>query len=101
MAYDLELMHGAVVGGDAVAFMSRFEGFDEDHVVVGVICQHDVVVDAARADGEAANVVSVELADGLNDNEQFFGALGRELTGDAGEGDLGGRLGFGGAGTLS
>ena len=93
MASKLELMHDSVVGNDAMAIVSRFEGFDKDHVVVGVVCQHDLVVVAARADGEAVHVVGVELADGLNNNKQFLGALGQDLTGDVGEGDLGGRLG--------
>ena len=82
----LEVQHDAVVGCNAVAVVTGFEGLDEDHGEVGVVREHDVVVAAVRADGEAAHVVSVELAAlGLDGNEQFFGALGRKMTGDVGE----------------
>ena len=74
--------------------MSRFKCFDEDHVAVGVVREHYVVVAAARADGEAAHVVSVELADGFHDDKQFVGALGRELTGDVGGGTSAAGLGL-------
>ena len=100
VAPELEAMHDAVVGYDTVAVVLGLEGFYEDHVAVGVVCQNDVVVAAARADGESAHVVGVELANGLNDDEEFFGALGWELPGDVGEGDLSGRFGLGGAGVF-
>jgi len=71
VASKLEALHDAVVSGDAMAIVARFKRFDEDNVAVGVVREHYVVVAAARADGEAAHVVSVELADGFDDDEQF------------------------------
>ena len=101
VAPELEAMHDAVVGYDTVAVVLGLEGFYEDHVAVGVVCPHDVVVAAARADTEASHVVGIELTDGFNDDKQFLGARGQELTGDVREGALGGQLWLGGAGAFS
>ena len=69
VASKLEAMHDAVIGDGAMAIMARHKGFGEDHVAVGVVREHGVAVATARADGEAACVVSVELAGGFDDNE--------------------------------
>ena len=98
---ELETLYDVVVGCDMVEVVTGLEGLTEDHVAVRVVCQHDVVVTGARADKEAVHVVGVELAHGLDDNKEFFGALGWDLTGDVGEGILGVRLGLGGADALS
>ena len=98
---ELETLYDVVVGCDMVEVVTGLEGLTEDHVAVRVVCQHDVVVAVVRADREAANAVGVELVDGINGKEEFFGALGRELTSDVEEGVIGGRLGLGGAGALS
>ena len=37
-ASKLEAMHDAVVGGDVVTIVPRFECFKEDYVAIGVIC---------------------------------------------------------------
>ena len=84
-----------------MVLVAGLKGLNKDHVVVRVVCQHDVVVTDTRAAGEAVHVIGVELAHGLDDNEEFFGALGRELTVDVGEEILGNRLRLGGADTLS
>ena len=100
MTSKVEALYDAVVECDTVAAVVGLECLNEDQVAVGVVREYDGVVAAARADGGAAHAVSVELADGLNDDEQFLGALGQELTGDVGEGNLGSRLGFGISGAL-
>ena len=97
----LETLNDVVVGCDTVAVVVGLKGFDHDHVTVGVVRQHDVVVALTRAAGELSHVVGVDLADGLNNGKELFGALIRDLIGDIGEGNICGRLGLGGAGTLS
>ena len=49
----LEAGHDAGVGRDAVAVFSFLEGLDEDGVCVAVVGNHQVLVAAAGADGEA------------------------------------------------
>ena len=60
-----------------MAVMVGLEGFNKDGVGVAVVGQHDVLVATARADGEAAHVVSVELADGFNPDVECFSLLVR------------------------
>ena len=64
--------HDAIGCGKAVAVVFGFEGFDEDDVGVDVVGEHDIVVPAAKADGEKARVVGVKLADGLDADNEFF-----------------------------
>ena len=100
MAAILDTRHDSVVIRDAVSVVPRLEGFDQNGIGVDVVRQHNVVVAAAGADGEADRVICVELADGINDNVEFLGFYGRYLTGDFGERFLVGRFGLGGARTL-
>ena len=66
VAFVAEASHDAGMSSNAMAVVVRLEGFDKDGVAVTVVGQHDVLVAAAQADWEAAHVVCVELADGLN-----------------------------------
>ena len=66
MAFFVEAGHDAGMGSDAMAVMAQSEGLDEYGVAVSVVGQHDVLVAAAGGCGEAAHVVRVEFADGLN-----------------------------------
>ena len=61
----LEAGHNASVGRYVVAVFSCLEGIDEDVVSVAVVGDHQVLVAAAGADGEASCVVRVERADGF------------------------------------
>ena len=61
----LEAGHDAGVGRDAVAVFPYLEGLDEDSVGVAVVGNHQVLVSAAGADGEASCVVCVERANGF------------------------------------
>ena len=61
----LEAGHDAGIGRGAVAVFSCLEGLDEDVVGVAVVGDHQVLVAAAGADGEASCVVCVECADGF------------------------------------
>ena len=61
----LEAGHDAGVGRDVVAVSLCLEGLDEDGVGVAVVCDHQVLVAAAGADGEASCVVCVERDDGF------------------------------------
>ena len=97
----LEMRHDAVVCRDAVSVMTGLEGFDQNGIGVDVVHQHNIVVATEVADREAAHVICVELADGLNDDVDLLGFYGRKLTGDVGECFLVGRFGIGGALTLS
>ena len=56
----LEAGHDASVGRYAVAVFSCLEGLDGDGVSVAVVGDHQVLVAAAGADGEASCVVRVE-----------------------------------------
>ena len=69
---ELEAMHNAVVGCDAVAVVLGLRGFYEDHIIVRMVCQHNIVAVTARADGGATHVVRVELANGFNNDKQFL-----------------------------
>ena len=60
-----------------MAVMAGLEGFNKDSVGVAVVGQHDVLVATARADGEAAHVICVELADGFDSDVEFFGLMVR------------------------
>ena len=42
-----------------MAVVAGLEGFNQDDVAVDLVGEHDEVVAAARADGEAAHVVGV------------------------------------------
>ena len=59
------------------------------------------MIAAAGEDGEAAQAVGVELADGLTNDVEFIGFYVRKLTDDFGECFRVGRFGLGGARTLS
>ena len=61
----LEAGHDAGVVRDAVAVFPCLEGIDEDGVGVAVVGDHQVLVAAVGADGEASCVVCVERADGF------------------------------------
>ena len=58
---------------------------------------HNVVITPAGADGEAAYVVDLELADELNLDKEFAGLNSGELTGDFGKRGVEQRLGLGGS----
>ena len=60
VATSLQAGHYTGVGQDAVVVFMCLEGFYEDDVGVAVICSHEVLVAAARADREASRVVGVE-----------------------------------------
>ena len=81
----LETRHDAVVRCDVVLVVPGMEVFDQNGIGVNMVRQHNVVVAAAGADGEAAHVICLELDNGLNDNIEFLGFYGRKLTGDVGE----------------
>ena len=61
----LEAGHDASVGSYVVAVFSCLEGLDEDGVCIAVVGDHQVLVAATGADGEASCVVCVERADGF------------------------------------
>ena len=61
----LEAGHDAGIGRYAVAVFSCLEGLNKDGVCVAVVGDHQVLVAAAGAEGEAACVVRVERADGF------------------------------------
>ena len=61
----LEAGHGASVGRYAVAVFLCLEGFNEDAVCVAVVGDHQVLVAAVGAAGEASGVVCVERTDGF------------------------------------
>ncbi len=50
-----------------------FEGLLENEVAVGVEGNHDVLVAGACSDGEAASVISEELAEWFCDDEDLVG----------------------------
>ena len=54
-----------------MAVMARLEWLHQDCVAVAVVGQHDVLVTAARAGGETAHVVRVELAYRFNPYVEF------------------------------
>ena len=97
MAAILEPRHDAVVHRNVVSVVPGMEGFDHNGIGINVVCQHNVVVAAAGADGEAAHVVCEELAHGLTDDVEFLGFFGRKFSVDVKESFLVGRFGFGGA----
>ena len=80
----LEAVHDDVVGSNSVSIMFGLERLDKNDVAVAVavavavLGYHDVLVTTAGADSEAAHVVGVELANGLDLAMCFVGA-------DAGE----------------
>ena len=61
----LEAGHDVSVGRYAVAVFSCLEGLNEDGVCIAVVGDHQVLVDASGADGEASCVVRVERANGF------------------------------------
>ena len=67
----LEAGHDAVGSGEAVVVMLGLKGLDHDDVGVDVVGEHDVLVAAARADGEAAHVVRINFADVVDSDEEF------------------------------
>ena len=52
--------------------MLGLEGLDHDSVGVDVLGEHDVLVAAARADGEPARIIGVEFADVVDLDKEFF-----------------------------
>ena len=68
MAAIIETRHDSVVCHNSVLVMPALEGFNQNGIGGEVVRQHNVVVSAAEADGEAANVICVKLYDGLNDD---------------------------------
>ena len=102
MTASLEAGHDAGVGRDAVAVFSCLEGLDEDGVCVAVIGDHQVLVAAAGADGEASCVVCVELADGFQPDVELsgWGGLGMFLDGGSRRGGEVGVVNLGGADAL-
>ena len=84
VATRLEAGHDAGVCRDTVAILAGLEGFDEDDVGAAVVCDHEVLVDAARADREAARVVGVERAGGLDLEVEIFRTVRRERVFDCG-----------------
>ena len=68
----LQAGHDAVGCGEAVAVVLGLEGLDHDSVGVDVVGEHDVLVAAARADGEAAHVVGVKFADVVDADVKFL-----------------------------
>ena len=77
--------------------MPVLEGFEQNGIGVDMVRQHNVVVAATGADGEADHVAYVDLADGLTDDVELIGFYGRKLTVDVRERFLVGRFGIGGA----
>ena len=73
MPTHLEAVHDGIVGGNAVFVLTRLEGGLEDCVGVAVVGDHDVLVAAAGANGEATCVVGVELLDGFHPDVDFVG----------------------------
>ncbi len=65
--------HDCVVGYDAVVVTLGLEGLLGDEVAIGVEGNHDILVAGARSDGEAASVVSEELAEQLCDDKDSVG----------------------------
>ena len=61
----LEAGHDASVGRYVVAVFLCLEGLNKDGVCVAVEGDHQVLVAAAGADGEASCVVCIERADGF------------------------------------
>ena len=61
----LEAGHDASVGRYVVEVFSCLEGLNKDGVCVAVLGDHQELVAAAGADGEASCVVRVERADGF------------------------------------
>ena len=70
----LETVHDGVVGGNLVFVLAGLEGGLEDGVGVAVVGDHDVLIAATGADGEASGVVCVQLFDGLDLDVDFVGA---------------------------
>ena len=74
----LEASHYAGVCGDTVAILAGMEGFNEDDVGVAMVSNHEVLVAAAGAEWEAACVVGVESAGGIEPEVDLFGSVRRE-----------------------
>ena len=74
----LEAGHDARVCGDTVAILAGLEGFNKDDVGVAMVSNHEVLVATAGAEWEAAYVVSVESAGGLDREVDLFGSVRRE-----------------------
>ena len=97
MAVPFDAGHDAVVYCEAVAVVSRLKRFDKDCVGFKMVGQHDVMISAARSNRKSAHVISVKLADWIDEHMQFSGLDFRELSGDVGERFFVGLLGFFGA----
>ena len=74
----LEAGHDAGVCRDMVAILVGMEGFDENDVGVAMASNNEVLVAAAGAEWEAACVVGVESAGGLEPEVELFGNIRRE-----------------------
>jgi hypothetical protein len=65
--------HNGVISCDAVAVALGFEGLLEDEVAISMEGNHDLLVAGACSDGEAARVVTVELAEWFSENKDLVG----------------------------
>ena len=65
MAAGFETLHDGIVCLNSVFILAGFEHGIKDCVGVAMLSDHDVLVAAARSDGESAAVVREELADGF------------------------------------
>ena len=68
----LEAGHDAGVCRDTVEILAGLKGFDEDDVGVTMVGDHELPVAAAGADLEAARVVGVDRAGGLDPEVELF-----------------------------
>ena len=74
MATGFETFHDRGVVRNAVGFLLGLERRLEDCIRVTVLGNHDVLIDAARANGEAPSVVCVQLDNVLYVHMQFIGS---------------------------
>ena len=63
----LEPRHDKFVRRNVVSVVPGLEGLYQNGIGVDVVCQYNLMVAAEGSDREAAHVVCVELADGLNE----------------------------------
>ena len=75
----LEAGHDAGVCRDMVAILVGMEGFDENDVGVAMASNNEVLVAAAGAEWEAACVVGVESAGGIDPEVELFGSVRQEM----------------------
>ncbi len=68
-----QMSYNGVVPCNAVAVALGYESLLENEVVVGVEGNHDILVDRACSDREAARVVGEELAEWFCDDKDLVG----------------------------